>query len=101
MRITSQNQTPVPSTDKTNTPDAAPTQRNETAASSSSPRASTSRSYPDSLVPSFDLFSLTATLQEIPPVRADVIAETIRRLAEAQLQTPTALEQTARAILGL
>jgi hypothetical protein len=101
MRITNQNQIPVPSQDNSNSKDAAPAPGNDVAASASSPTSSTSRPYPVSLVPSFELLSLTSTLQHIPPVREDVIAETVRRLATGQLKTPAAVEQTARAILGL
>lgn len=53
-----------------------------------------------SMVPSFELLSLYAVLVQIPPVRQDVVSETIRRLQSGQLQSPTALEQTANAILG-
>jgi hypothetical protein len=52
-------------------------------------------------VPSFEFLSLTATVQQIPPVRQEVVAETLRRLTEGQPQTPAALEQNARAILGM
>lgn len=99
MRITNQNQSPHPSTE--NRTDAAPTARNDAAASSSPASSSSLPSFPDSLVPSFELFSLTSTLQQVPPVRQEVVAETVRRLADGQLQTPSALEQTARAILGI
>ncbi len=98
MRITNQNQTPIASTDNKTDP-AAPPPRNDAASTSSS--SSTPPSVPVSLVPSFELLSLTSTLQHIPPLRQEVIAETIRRLAAGQLQTPAALEQTARAILGM
>ncbi|SRR5579875_2283759 len=98
MRITNQNQTPIASTDNKTDP-AAPTPRNDATSMSSS--SSTPPSVPVSLVPSFELLSLTSTLQHIPPLRQEVIAETIRRLAAGQLQTPAALEQTARAILGM
>jgi hypothetical protein len=53
-----------------------------------------------SLVPSFELQSLTAVLAEIPPVRQDVVSETIRRLTAGNLQSRDALVQTAKAILG-
>lgn len=52
------------------------------------------------LMPSFELLSLNAVLTQVPPVRQDVISETIRRLAAGDLQSPSALEQTANAILG-
>ncbi len=100
MRITNQNQPPVSSTTN-NSAEPAPGSRNKAAASASSPSDPTSRSFPVSLVPSFELLNLTATLQHIPPVREDVIAETVRRLAAGELQTPSAGERTARAILGL
>lgn len=99
MRITNQNQSPLPSTD--NRTDAAPTARNDAAALSSSAPSSSFPAFPANLVPSFELFSLTTTLQQVPPVRQEVVAETVRRLADGQLQTPSALEQTARAILGI
>jgi|GEM_PF-3132267 hypothetical protein len=99
MRITNQNQTPVPSTG--NRADTPPTPRSDAAASASSASSSTFPSFPDVLVPSFELLSLTAALQQVPPVRQEVIAETVRRLNTGELQTPTALEQTARAILGM
>ncbi len=99
MRITNQNQPPIASTDNKTDP-AASARRNDAAASASSP-SSPPPSVPVSLVPSFELFSLTSTLQHIPPLRQEVIAETIRRLAAGQLQSPAALEQTARAILGM
>lgn len=99
MRITNQNQTPVPSAD-TNA-DTAPTPRNDSAVPASPAPSVSFPSFPTSLVPSFELFSLTSTLQEVPPVRQQVIAETVRRLAAGQLQTSSALEQTARAILGM
>lgn len=51
------------------------------------------------MVPSFDLLTFNAMLSEVPPVRADVLAETARRLASGVLETPSALEQTAQAIL--
>ena len=41
-----------------------------------------------SLVPSFELQSLNALLQQVPPVREDVVAETIQRLASGQLRPP-------------
>ena len=98
MRITNQNQPPIPSTDNKADP-AAPSPRNDATPASTS--SSTTASLPVSLVPSFELFSLTSTLQHVPPLRQEVIAETIRRLATGQLRTPAALEQTARAILGM
>ncbi len=52
------------------------------------------------MVPSFELLSLNAAMSAVPPMRADVLAETIRRLAAGDLRTPSAVEQTARAILG-
>jgi hypothetical protein len=101
MRITNPNQPPVPSTDNSVSADAAPVTGHDVPASSSSVASATSRSYPVSLVPSFELLNLAATLQQVPPVREDVIAETVRRLATGELQSPSAVEQTARAILGL
>jgi hypothetical protein len=98
MQVTNQNPLPSPSID--NGKDAASTTRNESASAVPSPPSATSPSVPVTLVPSFELFNLTSTLDRIPPVRAEVIAETIRRLDSGQLQTPSALEQTARAILG-
>jgi hypothetical protein len=53
-----------------------------------------------SVVPSFELQSLTAMLAEVPPVRQDVVSETIRRLEAGDLQSHSALMQTANAILG-
>ena len=97
MQITNQNPLPAPSID--NGTDAASTARNDSASAAPSAGSSTSPSYPVSLVPSFELFSLTSVLQRIPPVREQVIAETIQRLDAGQLETPTALEQTASAIL--
>jgi hypothetical protein len=97
MRITNENQTPVPTTG--NSADTPPTPRNDVAVSTSS--SSASPSFPVSLVPSFEFLNLTATLNEVPPVRQEAIAETIRRLDAGQLDTPSALEQTARAILNL
>jgi hypothetical protein len=99
MRITNQNQTPVPPSD--NSADAVSTPRHEAAAPSSPAPSVSYPSFPISLVPSFELFSLTSTLSEVPPVRQQVVAETVRRLAAGQLQTTSALDQTARAILGI
>lgn len=99
MRITNQNQTPVPSAD-TNA-DTAPTPRNDPAVPASPTPSVSFPTFPVGLVPSFELFNLTSTLQEVPPVRQQVVAETVRRLAAGQLQSSSALEQTARAILGM
>jgi hypothetical protein len=52
-----------------------------------------------SLVPSFDLLTLHAALRQLPAIRSDAVAETVRRLASGQLRTPDALAQTAGAIL--
>jgi hypothetical protein len=100
MRITNQNQTQVPTNDASTSADPATTSRTDAAGPASSLPSLTSQTFPVNLVPSFELLSLQATLQHIPPVRADVIAETVRRLASTQLQTPGAVEETARAMLG-
>lgn len=99
MQITNQNPPLVPSSDTNAGADAAAPRHDSTAAASSPPPASSS--LPVALVPSFEFLSLTATVQHIPPLRADVIAETVRRLANGDLRTPAAAEQTARAILGI
>jgi len=52
------------------------------------------------MVPSFEMQTLTGLLAEVPPVRQSVLADTIRRLTSGALQTASALEQTADAILG-
>ncbi|HTU23712.1 MAG TPA: hypothetical protein VMG10_37085 [Gemmataceae bacterium] len=101
MQITNQNQTPVPSADNSTSADAAQTSRNDSAAPASSSSSSSFPSFPDSLVPSFELFSLISTLQQVPPVRQDVVAETVRRLSAGDLQSSGAVEQTANAILGM
>jgi hypothetical protein len=98
MRITNQNQPPAPSLNTS--PDAA-APRNDSVSGVSSPPPSTPASMPVSLVPSFELLRLTAVLQQVPPVRQEVITETVRRLLAGQLQTPAALQQTAGAILGI
>jgi hypothetical protein len=97
MRITNQNQTPVPSNGNNAEPTPAP--RND--ASSPVSSSSHSPSSPVGMEPSFEFLSLTAALNQIPLVRQDVISDTIDRLEAGQLQTPSALEQTARAMLGL
>lgn len=95
MRVTNQNQPPVPSPD--NNPEAAPTPRND-----SSGYASPSLHSPtDSLEQSSELLGLTNTLQQVPPVRQEAVAEAVRRLASGELRSANALEQTARAILGM
>lgn len=99
MRITNQNQPPVPPSD--NNADAVPTPHNDSTISASPAPSVSYPSFPVGLVPSFELFSLTSTLQEVPPVRQQVVAETLRRLASGELQNTSALEQTARAILGI
>lgn len=99
MRITNQNQPSVPPAD--NNADAVPTPRTDATATSAPTPSVSYPSFPVGLVPSFELFSLTSTLQEVPPVRQEVVAETLRRLAAGQLQTTSALDQTARAILGI
>jgi hypothetical protein len=53
-----------------------------------------------SMVPSFELLSLNAVLAQVPPVRQDVLNETVRRLESGQLTSLSALDQTADAILG-
>jgi hypothetical protein len=53
-----------------------------------------------SLVPSFELLSLDAALSQVPPVRPDVLAQTILRLASGDLHDGSALDQTASAMLG-
>ncbi len=53
-----------------------------------------------SLAPSYELLNLNATLRQLPPIREDVVADTIRRLTSGQLGTPDALDHTASAILG-
>lgn len=100
MRIANPNQTPVPSSE-TNA-DSASAART----SAAPPSASTSAPTPAvsvqafSMVPSFELLSLTATLKQIPPVRQEVLAETIRRLAAGDFRSADTLEKTAAAILG-
>ncbi len=54
-----------------------------------------------SLAPSFDLLRLNTLLQQIPPARPDAIAEILQRLTSGQLNTPDALDSTARAMLGI
>ena len=103
MRIN--NQTPVNSTDSTtsSTPrsdNANPSAPNSAAASLGTPSSPAVSAQDFSMVPSFELQTLTAMLAKVPPVRQDVLAETIRRLTSGDLQTPSALEQTARALLG-
>lgn len=96
MRITNQNQIPIPSTESN---------ASATAASGSdAPVTTTSHSsgslQEPHLVPSFELRSLTAVLQQIPTTRSAVVSAAIHRVATGQLQTPDALEATASAILG-
>lgn len=95
MRIGNQNQTPLSSTE--NSTSTTPASGNDAAPTTSHVAGSTQAS---SLMPSFELRSLTAALQQIPSIRSEVVAETTRRLAAGQLQSPAALEATARAILG-
>ena len=96
MRITNQNQTPVPSTE---------TNVGAAEASGNDPVSPTGPhlfqpAQTSSVVPSFELRSLTSALQQLPSIRDDVVAATIGRLAAGQLQSPAALEATAQAILG-
>jgi hypothetical protein len=96
MRITNQNQTPVPSFD-TNT--------NAVPASGNEPTSPTTPHLFDSsatsgLTPSFEMRSLTAALQQLPSVRDEAVAATLRRLAAGQLNSPAAVQATANAILG-
>jgi hypothetical protein len=98
MRITNPtNQTPINAVENATTP---PPRPDSTTSKSASESASSASADAYSLVPSFELLSLNAILQQIPPVRADVLAETIQRLASGQLRTSKAIEQTARALLG-
>lgn len=99
MRITNQNQPPVPPAD--NSAEAVPAPRSDAAVPVSPAPSVSYPTFPVGLIPSFELFSLTSTLQEVPPVRQEVVAETLRRLASGQLQTTSALDRTARAILGI
>jgi hypothetical protein len=96
MRITNQNQMPIPSTE-TNTNAAAASAGDAPTATTSHLSASLQE---PQLVPSFELRSLTAALQQIPSTRNEVVSATMRRLASGQLQSPAALEATANAILG-
>jgi len=83
------NQTPRP--DTTTTPAAG--------ATGSSSASSSLALLAFSLVPSFELLNLDAALSQIPAVRQDVLATTIRRLASGDLQSSSALDATANAIL--
>lgn len=96
MRITNPtNPTPVPPSD----PGTSPAPRGETApASPPSPPAVAAQEF--GRVPSFELLSFNALLQHIPPVRAEVVAETVRRLAADQLRPSDTAGQTARVMLG-
>lgn len=82
------------------------TARSDNAAGSAAPHLGSPSFSPaasaqdSSMAPSFELQTLTALLAEVPPVRQAVLAETIRRLTSGQLQTSSALEETARALLG-
>jgi hypothetical protein len=96
MRITNQNQTPVPSTESNAS--AAEASGNDPVSPTGPhlfPPTQTS-----SVVPSFELRSLTAALQQLPSIRDESVAATINRIAAGQLQSPAALEATAQAILG-
>jgi hypothetical protein len=103
MQITnSSNQTPANSFD--NKP--APTQRVDGAASGvgaahlSGLSGNSPAEQSSGLVLSFDWLSLGERLQQLPPVRADVVAEAANRLATGQLGTADAIGRTAQAILG-
>ena len=96
MRITNQNQTPVPSTE-TNV-SAAEASGNDPLALN--PPHLFQPTQTSSVVPSFELRSLTAALQQLPSIRDDAVAATIGRLAAGQLQSSAAVEATAQAILG-
>ncbi|HTU19770.1 MAG TPA: hypothetical protein VMG10_17035 [Gemmataceae bacterium] len=105
MRIN--NQTPVSSTSST-TPSTGRSDNttlgatpSSAAAQPGSPSSSPTISSQDyGMVPSFEMQTLTGLLAEVPPVRQSVLADTIRRLTSGALQTASALEQTADAILG-
>ncbi|HWG43731.1 MAG TPA: hypothetical protein VN688_13165 [Gemmataceae bacterium] len=101
MRITNPtNQTPINSVDNSTTPAVRPdsTASGVPASTDLSARAASADAY--GLVPSFELLSLNALLQQVPPVRADVIAETVQRLASGQLRTADTINRTADALLG-
>ena len=99
MRIT--NSTPITPDNVANQTTRPDNTTNQAAATASGSSASSSLALMAfSLVPSFELLNLDATLAQIPAVRQDVLAATIRRLASGALQSPAALDATANAILG-
>jgi hypothetical protein len=99
MRITNQtNQTPV-NPSETSTPQAARADSTASAAPVAAP-STTAIPVQAYLLPSYELLSLNAILAQVPPVREDVLAATIRRLASGELRTPEAIARTASAILG-
>jgi hypothetical protein len=99
MRIT--NSTPL-NTDNVSNSAARPetTPSPAAGASSNSSASSAMALLAFSLVPSFELLNLDAALSQVPAIRQDVLAQTILKLASGDLDGASALDATARAILG-
>ncbi len=94
MRIS--NQTPTGSNEIASSTTRADGAHANSAASSSA----TSPSAELGMMPSVELLGLKGQLSQIPATRSDAIASAVRRLASGGIHTPSAMRQTASAILG-
>jgi hypothetical protein len=55
---------------------------------------------PAGFEPSPDRLKWTQALRDLPDVRADVVADTARRLRAGEVLSPSSPEETAQAVLG-
>ncbi len=94
MRIS--NQTPTGSNEIAS----ATTRADGAHANSAAPPSATSLSAEGGMMPSVELLGLKAQLSQVPATRSEAIASAVRRLASGGIHTPSAMRQTASAILG-